>query len=124
MCAKCTYVLAACLVVLAACLRLDPALLEGRWSLDEVTPADSSAVAGIASAVVSAVLNAYVIEFRNGRLLVPIASDTLRFDYQLTFDTLQVRRGPATVAQFRIRTLTEQQLQLQTEAAIITFVRN
>ncbi|GIV53531.1 MAG: hypothetical protein KatS3mg039_0049 [Candidatus Kapaibacterium sp.] len=123
MCAKCRVVAAAALLMLAACVELDWSLLEGRWILDQITLIDSSPGAGLASTVISGVVRGHGIEFRQGRMFIP-ANDTLRFDYQLRRDSLHIRSGPAVIVQFRIRTLTQEHLELETVGVRLLFRRN
>ncbi len=126
MCAKrCAVVALSALLLLSACMSYNPALLEGQWRLDEITPTDTSAVAGIVTSLASAFARGSTIEFRHGQAFIPITgSDTVRLDYRLQRDSLQLRSGEAIVARFRITTLTERLLRLETDDVVLAFIRN
>ncbi|MCX7930756.1 MAG: hypothetical protein N2663_08585 [Chlorobi bacterium] len=112
------------LVGMTGCMRLDPALLEGRWSLNRIVLDSTSAIAAASVELVSALVHGTTIEFRGGQLLVPLVSDdTLRFDYRITMDTLQLRAGTTIVEQLRIVRLDDDELQLERRRLRIVFRR-
>lgn len=85
----------ACVLLVAlavGCTVLEPALLEGRWQLHTLTRRDSNAVGRIAAAFATLALSGRTVAFHAGQLLIPLgmSDDTLRLDYRLRGDTLQL----------------------------------
>lgn len=112
-------------VLLAAgCWHYDPALLEGRWQLNEILPADSSGIAALVLGIGSAVLRGTIVEFHDGHMLIPLANrDTVRFDYRLRRDTVELRRGAAIVAHLHVNRLTHTELRLSQRPVLFVFYR-
>jgi hypothetical protein len=119
-------VAAALALLLAACMRLDPALLEGNWRLEEIVPADSNdRGAALVLGIASSIARGTTIAFRSGRLSVPlVGSDTLRFDYRVRSDSLVLLSGATTIERFRIARLDHDELRLQQRSVQFVFRRN
>lgn len=122
---RCTVVVLSALLLLSACMNYNPALIEGQWTLDEITPLDTNASTGIATSLASAFARGITIEFRQGQAFIPISNSyTVRLDYRLQRDSLYLRSGEAMVARFRIATLTDRLLRLETDSVVLAFIRN
>lgn len=114
----------AVLLATAGCWQVDPASLEGRWHLDEVLPADSSSIAALMFGIGTAVLHGTTVEFREGRISIPLTDrDTVRFDYRLRRDTLELRRGAAIVTRLHVNSLTHTKLRLSLRRVLFVFYR-
>lgn len=95
---------------IGGCWRLDPALLEGSWQVERIVITSRHA----GSDIFTRLFRGAAIEFRNGRALIPlVGSDTLRLEYRLYRDTLELRSGILALARCRIVYLGHDQLRLQ-----------
>ncbi|RMF34816.1 MAG: hypothetical protein D6747_03970 [Chlorobiota bacterium] len=125
MCAK--YWACILLVALAlGCTVLEPAMLEGRWELHSLTRRDSSAIGRIAAAFTTLALSGRTVEFRAGQLLLPLgpSSDTLRLNYRLRGDTLQLLLpGEEARVRLRVARLDQHELRLDNAEWMLLFYR-
>lgn len=112
--------------LLAGCTVLEPALLEGRWELRSLTRRDLSAIGRIAAAFTTLALSGRTVEFRTGKLLIPLgpSSDTLRLDYRLRGDTLQLLPpGDEALVRLRVARLDQHELRLENSEWMLLFYR-
>lgn len=103
------------LTMLVSCSVIDPATLEGRWAIDDIATTSESIVLNLAATATATLVRGSTIEFRNGRVLIPVARvDTVWFDYRIRSRQLELlTASERVVARFEIVDLSHSVLRLR-----------
>lgn len=112
-------------LLVSGCTVLEPALLEGRWSVTDIAITHTSTRAHPASIIATTLVQGTTIEFCQGQVLIPLGKqDTLRFSYILRGSTLVLRSSlDQTLLEWRVVKLDHSSLQLSTGYVAIGFHR-